>query len=542
MKRSAQSKILHHNAGRPLTSLSLCINLLPGTTNALEFKMTRFMRTAALLGLAGIPFVAALAATDQVPTYSKDIAPIMQTSCQRCHNPNSVAPTSFLTYEQVRPFAREIKRRTALKYAPASRGVMPPWFLEANIGIQHMEDDISLSDAQISMIAKWADNGAPRGNPADEPKPLSFADPTTWQLGKPDLIVSTPTIFVAAIAADWGGSFGKTPLGLDVDRYAKSSEWQEQTSLKKAGAINGGRFVFHHATTSISGPDDEDQDAEQGESSVGPNSFPIHEVGRNGDVFPEDAGKLLPAGGFINWGSMHIHSAGSAGSERYARLDVGVRLHPLGYKPTRQERPYTFGRTELQMDPNTPNQREDAYFVAPSAMKLTNFEPHLHTTGVRMCLQAIIGRSVETLNCSGYDHNWVRNYQYTPGYEPLIPKGTILHAISWTDNTASNNDVMDPRNTSTFGNSSTSNMFIMFNLAEFLSDEDYAKEVQMRKEFLALTHQNPIGCIACYLPPAKKPAPKTDAKAAPKDGAAPATAPAAKEEAPDTKVKQVAGN
>ena len=48
-----------------------------------------------------------------------------------------------------------------------------------------------------------------------------------------------------------------------------------------------------------------------------------------------------------------------------------------------------------------------------------------------MCLQAIYGRVVETLNCSGYDHNWVRNYQYEENREPLIPKGTILHAIGW---------------------------------------------------------------------------------------------------------------
>src|ERR1700722_8417906 len=120
-----------------------------------------------------------------------------------------------------------------------------------------------------------------------------------------------------------------------------------------------------------------------------------------------------------------------------------------------------------------------------------------------MCLQAVYGRVVETLNCAGYDHNWVRNYQYEEGYEPLIPKGTILHAIAISDNTPTNTNVIDPRNLSTFGNSSVSNMFIVFNLAEFLTDDQYAAEVQKRKEFLALTHEDPIGCPACYLPPAR---------------------------------------
>src|SRR5918996_974878 len=59
-------------------------------------------------------------------TFTKDIAPILQRSCQRCHRPNSIAPMSLLTYEEVRPWARSIKTRTALR---SERGAMPPWFV-----------------------------------------------------------------------------------------------------------------------------------------------------------------------------------------------------------------------------------------------------------------------------------------------------------------------------------------------------------------------------------------------------------------------------
>ena len=69
-------------------------------------------------------------------TFTKHIAPILQRSCQHCHNPAGGAPMSLITYEQVRPYAREIKRRTALRYAAWSRDAMPPWFLERNVGIQ----------------------------------------------------------------------------------------------------------------------------------------------------------------------------------------------------------------------------------------------------------------------------------------------------------------------------------------------------------------------------------------------------------------------
>jgi len=66
-------------------------------------------------------------------TFAKDIAPILQRSCQNCHTPEGVAPMSLVTYEDVRPWARSIKRRTGM--GPRA-GVMPPWFVEREIGIQ----------------------------------------------------------------------------------------------------------------------------------------------------------------------------------------------------------------------------------------------------------------------------------------------------------------------------------------------------------------------------------------------------------------------
>ena len=66
----------------------------------------------------------------------KDIAPILQRSCQQCHRPDSIAPMSLITYQDARPFAREMKRRVALRDSYGQRGVMPPWFIEKNIGIQ----------------------------------------------------------------------------------------------------------------------------------------------------------------------------------------------------------------------------------------------------------------------------------------------------------------------------------------------------------------------------------------------------------------------
>ena len=149
--------------------------------------------------LGPVRMLAAAPATPQGQvTFTKDVAPILQRSCQSCHRPGSIAPMSLITYEDVRPWTRAIKLKTSLRE-------MPPWFIEKNVGIQKFKDDISLSDEEIATIAAWSDGGAARGNPSDMPPPRQFPDAETWTIGPPDLIVSSPVQTLEAVAADFYG-------------------------------------------------------------------------------------------------------------------------------------------------------------------------------------------------------------------------------------------------------------------------------------------------------------------------------------------------
>ena len=165
-------------------------------------------------------------------TFTKDIAPILQRSCQNCHRADGVAPMSLVTYEEVRPWARSIKQRTSI--GPRA-GVMPPWYIEKNIGIQHYKDDPSLSEKEIATIGKWADAGAPQGNPADMPPPRSFANQDTWNIGTPDVIVKTKDVLVKANAPDWWGEIESVPVGLTDDRYVAALQVREVNDIPKDG-------------------------------------------------------------------------------------------------------------------------------------------------------------------------------------------------------------------------------------------------------------------------------------------------------------------
>ena len=113
-------------------------------------------------------------AADTAPTFSRDIAPIFQRSCQHCHQPTGIAPMSLLSYRDARPWSRSIRDRV-------ERRLMPPWHLDTTVGIQDFKNDISLTRDEIDTVVRWADAGAPEGNPADLPARSSSTGPT---LGK----------------------------------------------------------------------------------------------------------------------------------------------------------------------------------------------------------------------------------------------------------------------------------------------------------------------------------------------------------------------
>jgi hypothetical protein len=427
-------------------------------------------------------------------TFTRDIAPILQRSCQQCHRPDSVAPMALLTYEDVRPWARAIKTRTALR---TQRGAMPPWFVEKNIGIQKFKNDISLSDEEIATIARWADNGAPRGNPADLPRPLQFDSADKWTIGEPDLVLRSREVIVPAVGPDRWGDIGLVPTGLTEDRYVSAVEVREINDVPKSGGTNtvGGRYVFHHMTYSSV------VQTESGSTSAdeGATSWPIHEVGRNADVFPPEAGRLLAANSALSLAASHLHSNGR---ETRAHLEFAFKFFPRGYKPLYRRASMSLGNSiDIDTKPNLANQELHAYTVLQEHTKIITWEPHMHATGMRMCYEAIWGDHIQMLNCVGYDHNWVKQYVYSDDAAPLLPKGTILHLIGFLDTTPANRNPVDPRNWSGDGRRSISNMFSNLGYAVSLTDEQFQAEMAKRRQNLRTWNDYDIGCPLCWSAP-----------------------------------------
>ena len=143
-------------------------------------------------------------------------------------------------------------------------------------------------------------------------------------------------------------------------------------------------------------------------------------MGRNADVFSPDAGRLLQANSILDLTSAHLHANGR---ETRSHLEFAFKFFPKDYKPLYPQARFNLANTiDMDVKPNTANQELHAYQVLQENVKIITFEPHMHATGVRMCVEAIWGGSIQQLNCTSYDHNWVTVYTYSDGAEPLLTR------------------------------------------------------------------------------------------------------------------------
>jgi hypothetical protein len=397
-------------------------------------------------------------------TFTRDVAPILQRSCQKCHRPGSMAPMSLLTYEDARPWARAMKTQVSTRE-------MPPWYIDRTVGISKFKDDPSLSDADIATIVKWVDTGAPRGNPADMPPPVQFEDDNVWHIGTPDLIVKSIAHTIPATGSDWWGDY-IVDTGLTEDRYLKAVETKPSPGSKQ---------VVHHAVTYLM-QDESDAPALVGRGGGSSDGGFLNEyaVGKNGDIFPEGTGRLVKAGAKVRF-NMHYHPIGE---KKEDQTEVAMVFYPKGYVPKYYLNSSHTGDTEdLDLPPGMDNIRSDGYSRLTRNARLTAFQPHLHNRGKAQCLEALYpDGKVETLSCvNNYKFGWHIVYNYADEVQPLLPAGTVLHVVSWHNNTASNRYNPDPRNWAGFGQRSIDDMSFAWVNYVWLTDEDYQKQVAERK-------------------------------------------------------------
>ncbi len=94
-------------------------------------------------------------------TWHQDVAPLVSESCVGCHADGGIAPFSLTSYEAAAPFAGMMADATEL-------GSMPPFLAQdtEECQVNHpWVDDLRLTAEEKLMLRRWAEQGAPEGDP-----------------------------------------------------------------------------------------------------------------------------------------------------------------------------------------------------------------------------------------------------------------------------------------------------------------------------------------------------------------------------------------
>lgn len=384
------------------------------------------------------------------PTFTKDVAPILQKNCQSCHRPGEAGPFSMLTYEDTRPWAG------AIKLAVQQR-IMPPWFADPQYG--HFANDRSLSQEDIHTIVAWVTAGAPKGDPQDMPAPLNFVE--GWGIPKPDAVLQLPREFAVPESGMVEYQYVIVPTGFTEDKWVQAAEVRPTE-----------RSVVHHIIAYVREPGSnyfKDQKPgvffeavpsktdEKVDTSALPSDFLVgYAPGQPAEILPPGEAKLIKAGSDIVF-EVHYTPNGKAVMDR-TRLGLVFAKE----KPAKRVQTLSASNGTFKIPPQDPNFRVDASFEIRKEVTLASLHPHMHTRGKDFEYRLVFpsGETRTLLRVPAYNWHWQLWYNLE---EPIVlPKGTRIECTAHFDNSAHNPENPDPTKTVIWGQQSWDEMMVGF--------------------------------------------------------------------------------
>ncbi len=429
------------------------------------------MRKGLLLILGSACLLAAPAGAqtrpaETVPTWNKDVAPIVYAHCIACHRPGEVAPMSLMTYPDARPWAKGMKVKILAHE-------MPPWFADPRYG--KFQNTRGLTQAQIDTFVAWADAGAPQGT-GPAPVAPDLGDTQAGALAgfmsrPPDAIVEQPVeIEIPAVGVlPFLNLWEKSPFA--EDKYVAAAELRPSN-----------RAVTHHSNVAI-------MPLPRGAHHIGVgeawpagqivNAIPVQEDGspllKGPQAEPEEATantdtfnfasrllfyapgtatlsykpglvKTIQRDAYFMW-DIHYNATGRPEKDRHT-----VRLWFSQVPPTHEIKSGTANDNNLYegqeligqgvQRPNIPayagNYRVSSLKAMLSDSTLNSVWPHMHLRGKDMTYTVTYpdGREEILLSVPKYSFEWQIAYVFDEAIK--LPAGSILRVTAHYDNSTKN--------------------------------------------------------------------------------------------------------
>ena len=428
---------------------------------------------AAAMLLAAGPVLAASEGAEGVPTFTRDVAPILFDNCVTCHRPGNIAPMSLTSFAQTRPWARSIKDLVVSR-------TMPPWPADPENSLP-FRNERRLDQAEIDTITAWVDGGAPRGPAADLPPLPEFPEGWTYEGGDPDYVFELPVEYAIAAEGEEDYIDFYSAIPWEEDRFAEVLELKPSNYavVHHSGAyvvdLPAGKMVVDGVLVDDPNAVSESASDAGGSGRVAQSVF--NEVnlpgtskllsyvpGRGVERHRPGTGKRLTAGKWIRW-TMHYNPTGKPEVER-SKLGIWFNTVPVTHevltrqagnafptdpfgtdiyivqgeeiKPTRD----ADGNVRRAKIPNIPPYEDDWKItgITPITEPITLYglSPHMHLRGksLKWVVTWPDGREVTILDVPRFDFNWQIHYELA---EPLyLPAGSKITGIGVYDNSLNN--------------------------------------------------------------------------------------------------------
>jgi hypothetical protein len=358
-----------------------------------------------------------------IPTFSRDVAPILQEKCQSCHRSGGIAPFPLVTY------ADTVTRATLVMTMTGSRQ-MPPWKPVEDCG--SFEGSLALSEAQITLISDWVKAGGPEGDPRDLPPARVFPD--RWVSGEPDEVVALAETFVPD-SHDDGFQCFVMPRTFNEERFVRGIDFAPTA-----------RSMVHHILAYVDATGTaqtlDEGDPGPGYSCFGGPGFPPATIlgawfpGAAPLVLPADVALKVPANSRI---VLQIHYHPHHGRTEPDRTEMGIYYAPA---PPRRLFEYLLAENrDFTIPAGATNHRVTARHDISAPIRLINVGAHAHWLGRKAVVDAVFpdGRRECLLRIDDWDPKWQGMYTFRDPVD--LPAGTRIEVEFLYDNSASN-----PRN------------------------------------------------------------------------------------------------
>jgi hypothetical protein len=430
---------------------------------------------------------------EAAPTFTRDVAPILNKHCIKCHAQGEIAFRVPLTsYDAAQPIAEKVKDKVLARE-------MPPWPADPDKSVK-FRNDARLSQKDIETIVAWVNAGAPKGDDAEIAPPKSDEG---WMRAfgrKPDLVIALPGDIHLPATGELAYMRVLVKVPFEGDRWVVASQARPSNPA----------VVHHMAFTEVQLPDGvQPSDLDKAPVAIAPkpavitpgnpkliDMLGIYTPGSTLETYEDGTAKLLKGGkNMYLIFNVHYETTGKAETDRSAiafwfqpkppehqlfRVNGAGEVILANGKELLTDAPGTKAEGTHVAIPPIPPFAENYELVGmtafPEAVTIYQFQPHAHHRAKDFTYTAVYpdGREETLLSVPKYDHRWQMAYE--PETPVKLPAGSKLVVTAHYDNSSAGMHNHAPEKPVYFRdqNQSWDEMFTPF--IQFSVDEDQAEK------------------------------------------------------------------